>query len=174
MRCTGMFSIKEDLNLHWSDAMTFFPTCSNATGEWILHCQGSSQCVSIRAWDWTDNLYYPSKKHVFLARDGKEIFLIPDTSQTLCFVGETVAIASFKCEHTLMMKCQNLKKKKKSILVKLHSQLAGKCLKAFCSSSDTRLKPGQATDNRWCYMLEKLKNSEQKLSIQMLMHWRHH
>lgn len=90
-----------------------------------------------------------SKKHVFWARDGKEIFLIPDTSQTLCFVGETVAIASFKCEHTLMVKCQNFKKNKiKKILFKVHSQLASKCLKAFYSSSDTRLKPGQATDNR--------------------------
>lgn len=39
-------------------------------------------------------LDYPAKKHILLARDGKETFLIPDISQTLYFVGEMVPVAS--------------------------------------------------------------------------------
>lgn len=110
MRCTGMFSIKENLSLHWLDAMTSFPSCANATGQWIPHCQGSSQCVyqSIRL---DRQSVYPSKKHTLLARDGKETFLVPDTSQTLHFIGEMVPIASCRCEHILMIEWQIFLKK---------------------------------------------------------------
>lgn len=39
----------------------------------------------------------PSTKHILLARDGKETFLIPNTSQTLHFIGEIMPVASSKC-----------------------------------------------------------------------------
>lgn len=56
-------------------------------------CIAEVHC-SVRAGGWTDNLGYPAKKHKLLARDEKETFLIPDTSQTLYFVGEMVPVAS--------------------------------------------------------------------------------
>lgn len=45
---------------------------------------------------------HPSK--ICLARNGKEAFLAPDTSQILYFVGEMLPVDSSKCEHTLMIK----------------------------------------------------------------------
>lgn len=42
--------------------------------------------------------------YICLARNGKEAFLAPDTSQILYFVGEMLPVDSSKCEHTLMIK----------------------------------------------------------------------
>lgn len=91
-------------------------------------CIAKVHC-SAGAWGWTDNLDYPSKKHILLARDGKETFRIPDTSQTLYFVGETVPVASLNVNILLWL--NDKKEIKIAILSTLNSRLDGKRLKLF-------------------------------------------
>ena len=85
VRGTGMFSIEDHLNLHWSDAMTSFPSCANATGEWMPHCQGSSQCVSIRAWGWTDNLII-SQRNIYFWLGTRKKYSLFQTLPKLCIL----------------------------------------------------------------------------------------
>lgn len=56
-----------------------------------FHC---SICLSERE---AGHAHMPSKKHILLARDGKETFLIPNTSQMLHFIDEIMPVASSKC-----------------------------------------------------------------------------
>lgn len=97
---------------------------ANATGEGILH---SEIPCSVRARGWTHNLDYPAKKHLLLARDGKETFLIPDTAQTLYSVGEIVLVASWNVNPLLWL--NDKKEVKTAILSTFNSRLHGKYLK---------------------------------------------
>lgn len=82
--------------------MMSFPSHANSLeSEYCIARVHCSMCLSEHEAAQSDHL---SKKHIFLARNGKETFPASDTSQILYFVVEMLPANSFKCEHTLMIK----------------------------------------------------------------------